>query len=201
MKKEELLHLIAEEAYKIGYGAKLNFASYDILTKYSEYNSLVSISIGILGLTISFFSSKYVSTIIIIMGVIGLLYDKNSLVHLLDYDKCGKELTDLYNKTHQLYFEVKSDEANNLIDYEHRLNEISTQFVQLSISRQVLCSSLLAHQKFFCEMDIHWLDEELHFNFWKDKIPNRLKLIVAFFMIIIGIFVLYEIWSIFITIL
>lgn len=192
MKKEELLYLIAKEAYNVGYGAKLNFASYDILTKYPELNSIVSISVGVLGLAFSFFSSKYISIVIIIMGVIGLLYDKNSLEHLENYDKCGKEATILFKQLHQLYLDVEAFDDDNLTVYKQKLNEISSNFVQLSFSKQVLFSTTLAHQKFFYEMDIEWVDAELHFSFWKDKMPSKLKWIIFFLIAFVGSFVIYK---------
>lgn len=50
MTKDLLLKLIAEKGYDVLYGAKRNFASYDILNDIPKYSSFVSLIFGVSGL-------------------------------------------------------------------------------------------------------------------------------------------------------
>ena len=52
MKKETMLKKLAQKGYDVSYSANLNFATYDIVAKFPAVVSLLSITIGILGLVI-----------------------------------------------------------------------------------------------------------------------------------------------------
>ena len=50
MKKTDLQNTIAWTGYNVGFGAKKNFATYDIMSKVPTVTSLLVTSIGIIGL-------------------------------------------------------------------------------------------------------------------------------------------------------
>lgn len=70
MNKESLLKEIATNGYNVGFGAKKNFASYDILIKLPSWVGFISLSIGILQLGYdSLGGNKELSAFLIIISV------------------------------------------------------------------------------------------------------------------------------------
>ena len=53
-------------------------------------------------------------------------------------------------------------------------------------------SQWYAHYKFFYEMQIDWVDEQLKFKFIKDKVPASIKTTVSITIIVILIYAIYE---------
>ena len=73
MKKNEALNYIATCAYNVGYGAKKNLATYDIVEKVPGWISFASIAFGILSL--KYFSanlSGHAGVFLTIFGVVSL---------------------------------------------------------------------------------------------------------------------------------
>lgn len=72
MNKQDLLKLIADAGYNVGFGAKKHFATFDIVDKAPGWIGFFSMSIGVLALFVDFCSSKEMSAFLIVLGVAGL---------------------------------------------------------------------------------------------------------------------------------
>lgn len=192
MKKEDLLKIIASYGYNVGFGAKKNFASHDIVVKLPSWIGFSTLSIGIIQLGYSnFASNKELSIILILISVISLYISVyNSSTEKFNNE--GVRLTEIFNQLKNLYFSVKSSPKNDFTQEKLEVDKIMKDFYLKTISKQVFLSQWLAHFKFFYEMQIDWIDEQLNFRFYKDKIPNSLK--ITFFTILITtiIFICYE---------
>lgn len=183
MNKAELLKYIAETGYNVGFGAKKNFATYDLIEKIPGWIGFISTAVGILGLVVDALSTKVVSAIFVIIGICGLyisFYDRDKN----RYETAGKELTKLFNELKSLYYDVKCLPDNSDVSaYLARLSEIETRYFPLCISKQILFSNWYAHYKFFWEHQISWIDEQLKFRFIRDKIPLSLIFMLVAFVI------------------
>lgn len=191
MNKEDLLKEIAKKAYNIGFGAKMSFASFELLNLISKVPillSFVSIVIGILSGVFSELKAELLSALLLIFGVLGLLLGcctSNKNV----YEENGKELTKLFNILELLYFSTK-EEKGELESKIEEFNRIAQEYPKVSISEQVFLSHGIAHYKFFWEHQIDWIDDELKFKLFRDKIPfsiNCLLIIIILFLIGCGI--------------
>lgn len=168
MNKEELLKHIAEVAYNVGFGAKKHFATYDILDKFPSVISFISLSVGIYSLIFDQLSIKEIGATLVIFGIIGLylsIYGHQKD----DYQKTGVKLTDLFNRLKYIYFETKN--TDNLDNLTNEVKNIEECFNNFSISRQLIFSDWLAHYKFFWQHQIDWIDKELKFKLFRDKLP------------------------------
>lgn len=187
--KQDLLKKIAQKGYNIGYAACLNFATYDIVKKLPKTFSLLSIVVGILGLVYPEFMSKLVSVIILIWGVANIYIERFDF-DIDRYGKRGIDNTAQLNDLKNLYIEVKGmDEDADFHSMDERYKEIENKFNSESEPNQIMFSNLYAHFKLFCEKDVSWMDEQLHFGWWKDKIPQSAK--VFLFVLIIAIVIYY----------
>ena len=171
MNRSDLLKSIAETSYNIGFGAKKHFATYDIIEKAPGWIGFISTAVGILGLVIDALSTKFVSAIFVIIGIMGMYisaYDQEKN----QYATAGTSLTRLFNELKVLYFDVKNlpDTADVTI-YQTKLEEIESRYYPICISKQILFSNWYAHYKFFWEHQIDWVDEQLKFKLFRDKMP------------------------------
>lgn len=189
MNKSDLLKSIAEKAYDVGFGAKKHLATYDIIEKAPGLISFISMAFGIYALCIDELSTKIISATFIVLGISGLYISMNA--HKKDeYDKAGSALTKYFNELKALYIEVKgAGDAVSLKECQKRLTEIETKFYSDSITKQIMFSNWYAHYKFFWEHQIDWVNEQLKFNFFRDKIPLSLWLTI----IVIAIYVILSI--------
>lgn len=171
MKKSDLLKCIAEKGYDVGFGAKKHFATYDIIEKAPGLISFSSMAFGIFALAVKGLSTELTSATFIVLGVIGLyisLYDHKKS----SYEQSGIALTKLYNELKALYFKVKSlDEECDFLESQKALSDIESRYYPACISKQILLSTWYAHYKFYWEHQIDWVNEQLSFNFFRDKVP------------------------------
>jgi hypothetical protein len=178
MKKSDLLKSIAEKGYDVGFGAKKHFATYDIIEKAPGLIGFFSMAFGILSLADKSLSTELISATFIVLGVVGLyisLYDHKKST----YEQSGVKLTQLYNELKALYFKVKNhDEDSDCSDLQKALTEIESRYYPACISKQILFSNWYAHYKFYWEHQIEWVNEQLNFNFFRDKIPLSLWLTI-----------------------
>ncbi|MGG5412735.1 SLATT domain-containing protein [Edwardsiella tarda] len=177
MQKNDLLTHIASAGYNVGFGAKKNFATFDIVSKAPGWISIVSIAVSILGLYMDEMSSKNIAAIFIILSI-GSLYinfydDKKN-----KYEEAGKKQTAIFRKIERLYYDAKSESEPNSVKYGDQLDILMQDFYETSITKQICGSNWCAHYKFFSEMEKRWIEEQLSLTFWKDKIPNTLKLFI-----------------------
>ncbi|MFK5894985.1 MAG: SLATT domain-containing protein [Pseudomonadota bacterium] len=94
-----------------------------------------------------------------------------------DYINTGNELTDLFNELKHLYRNAKATD-NDLRAIEDSLIKIERNYINISISQQILFSDWYAHYKFFWQHQIGWINEQKHFKFLRDKIPLSLSLTI-----------------------
>jgi hypothetical protein len=186
MTKKELLKEIAINSYNIGFGAKKHFASYDIIIKLPYWISFIVLSIGILQLAYDPFPyGKEVSVILILISIASLFLNFfNSTKD--NYKNVGIELTKQFNSLRQIYLRIKNSKKEDFASEREEVNIIIEDFYNKSITKQVFLSQWYAHFKFFYEMQIDWIDEELNFTFWKDKFPNSLKIFLFIILAVIA---------------
>lgn len=182
MNKSDLLRCIAEKGYDVGFGAKKHFATYDIIDKIPGLIGFLSTAFGIFALVVKSLSNELISATFIVLGVIGLYISMYN--HKKDaYEKSGNALIQLFNELKGLYLRVKNlDENSDLSAYQEELSEIESRYYPLCISTQILFSNWYAHYKFFWEHQIGWVNEQLKFSFFRDKVPLSL-----WFTLFIGI--------------
>jgi len=183
VKKSDLLKSIAEKGYDVGFGAKKHFATYDIVDKAPGLIGFSSLAFGIFSLVVKGLSTEFTSATFIVLGVIGLyinLYDREKLL----YDQSGIALTKIYNELKSLYFRAKGlEEDADFSDFQKELSDIEGRYYTSCISKQILFSNWYAHYKFFWEHQIGWVNEQLNFNLFRDKVPLSLWFT---FLILIG---------------
>ncbi|WP_096281401.1 SLATT domain-containing protein [Marinobacter sp. LV10R510-11A] len=184
MKKDDLLRHIAETAYNVGFGAKKHFATYDIILKAPGLISFASLAFGIYSLTTQSLKVETLSATFIILGIIGLYISFHDTKKEL-YANKGKDLTVLFNALKRLYWNVNASETPSREDLVE-LERIEAEYIQISESHQILFSNWYAHYKFFWEQQIGWIDKELDFGLFRDKIPLSLSL-PLFVMAILGV--------------
>jgi hypothetical protein len=185
MKKEELLKTLAINGYNVGFGAKKNFASHDIVVKLPSWIGFITLAIGILQLGYdSLGSNKELSALLIIISVAALyisIYNSSSE----KFENEGVRLTQIFNQLRDLYYIIKAETKTDFESEKKKMDEIMKQFYSNTISKQVFLSHWYAHFKFFYEMQIDWIDEQLKFRFFKDKFPNSLKSLLLIVVVIL----------------
>jgi len=174
MSKEKFLINLAETAYNTGFGAKKHFATYDIALKAPGLISFTSFSFGIFALIFDNLNIKAISATFLILGVSGIyitLYESRRD----EYADNGKKLTDLFNDLKRLYYAASAEPS---ITESHRdeLQRIDKAYTEIGCPHQMIFSNWYAHYKFFWEQQIGWVDEQLKFRFFRDKIPLSLSL-------------------------
>jgi hypothetical protein len=175
MTKDDLLKLIAETGYNVGFGAKKHFATYDIVEKAPGFIGFVSMAVGVFSLFVNSLTDNYLSATFIVLGISGLyisFYDH----YKMDYENAGKEITKIFNDLKRIYFETKSCTDNQTPQLEMELHNLENKFYQVSISKQILFSDWYAHYKFFWQHQIDWINEQKEFSFFRDKIPLSFSL-------------------------
>lgn len=183
--KNDLLLKIAQKGYAVGYGANLNFATYDIVTKLPGRIAFLSIVAGILGLGWPEYAAKSISVMILIMGI-SSIYIERFASAITSYSDRGKKNTEQLNELKNLYLQVKSmDEGANFQPMEELYSNIEKAFNDSSEPNQIALSNWLAHYKLFGEKNVSWMDEQLHFKFWRDKIPQTAKVCIYMFILVI----------------
>ena len=183
MNKDDLLKHIAQTAYNIGFGAKKNFATYDIVAKMPGLISFVSLAFGVYALVFEALNAKFFSASFIVLGVVGMyisFYDSKKD----EYAKTGVELTKLFNKLKILSGRVKAEQGA-LDSYVAELAQLENEYNNVSMHHQIMFSNWYAHYKFFWEHQIDWVDEQLQFKLLRDKIPLSFMLCVLWIILIV----------------
>lgn len=191
MKKETLLKLIAEKGYVISYAANLNFATYDIVTGLPPRVTYLSLAISVIGLIWSGISTHWITVPILLLSI-ACIYTEKYLDKSEEYAKRGKLHTDQWNALKSLYYQVKdSDNGTSYKEILTVLEKIEKEFNEGSDYNQILFANWYAHYKLFVEKDYHWMDEQLEFGLWKDKLPGTFKA-----LLIVGILVMVVVFCI-----
>ena len=179
MKKELLLTLIAETGYNVGYGAKKHLATYDIIEKLPGWVALFSAAAGTFALFTPALEAKWVSAsfIVISMGSGGiLLYDRDRQ----KYADAGTELTQRFHDLRVLYQAVKAEPPGaNLPVLAQEHMTIQARALSVGVAKQIFLSDWYAHYKFFWQAQTSWMDEQIHFKLFRDKLPLGFTLVAA----------------------
>lgn len=179
MNRAGLLQSIAETGYNVGFGAKKNFATHDIVQKTPGLIGFVSLAVGVYALIYEPLNAKWIAATLVVLGIVSLYvtqYDHDKIT----YGAEGERLTALLYRLRDLYRDVQSaNENQDLSEYHSRLNAIQADVLSSSNSKQILFSDWYAHYKFFWQHQIEWIDEQKQFAFWRDKVPLSFSLIVA----------------------
>lgn len=183
MTREEMLKVIARHGYNVGFGAKKNFATYDIVCKMPGWISLLSLAIGVFALFIPALADNVVSATLIIIGVATMyvqFYDGTKE----EYKVAGDAHTQIFNQLEVVYRNVKSDPDFDYPAVQQKVDELMKTFYQHTLSKQIFGSNWYAHYKFFHEMEKSWVEKELALSL-KDKFPLSLRIWGTIFLIIL----------------
>lgn len=176
MNREGLLRSIAETGYNVGFGAKKNFATHDMVQKAPGLIGFVSLAVGVFALIYEPLNSKWIAATLVALGIASLYithYDHNKVA----YGEEGERLTALFYRLRDLYRDVQATvEGDNLAAYRDRLEDLQSEVFSSNQSKQILFSDWYAHYKFFWQHQIEWIDEQKQFTFWRDKVPLSLSL-------------------------
>ena len=151
--------------------------------------AFLTIVAGILGLGWAELTARWVSVAVLIFGVANI-YIRKFTTDIDSYKKRGVSNTDQWNKLNNLYLRVKVMDEN--ADFSQVLTEyeaIEKEFNDGSEPDQIIFSNWYAHFKLFCEKDVSWMDEQLHFGLWRDKIPETAKVFI--YLAILAVVVYY----------
>ena len=189
MTQSEMLKLIARHGYNVGFGAKKNFATYDLICKASGWISFISLAVGVFALFIPELATNIISAILIIFGVATMyiqFYDSEKQ----SYESAGIEQTKIFNELEVIYRNVKSDANFDYQRTQQSIDAIMSRFYGTVISKQIFGSNWYAHYKFYCEFEKAWVEEELNLTL-KDKIPLSLCFLASLAII----FTIAVIWK------
>lgn len=187
MTQEQMLKIIARHGYNVGFGAKKNFATYDLICKAPGWISFISLAVGIFALIIPELATSKISALLIIFGVITLyiqLYDSEKQ----KYATTGDAQTKIFNKLELIYRSVKSDADADYTSTQDSVGQLMDQFYDTTISKQIFGSNWYAHYKFFNEFEKRWVEDELNLTL-KDKVPFSFCLFLV--LIVILTFIIY----------
>lgn len=178
MTKPDLLKHVAQTGYNVGYGAKKHFGTYDIAAKAPGVISFLTFVVGLYFLLVDFTAKRYFSAACIILGVVGIrvaMWDSKKE----EYSKAGRDLTGLFNDVKALYYQIKASESVDLSAFETQLATLQEKYNGMCLSNQMLFSDWYAHYKFFWQQQIDWIDEQLSFRLFRDKLPLSFMLAVV----------------------
>jgi len=194
MNRAGLLRSVAETGYNVGFGAKKNFATHDIVQKAPGLIGFVSLAVGVLTLIYEPMNSKWIAATLVVLGIASLYvtqYDHNKGA----YGEEGERLTSLFYQLRDLYRDVQATaDGDDVSIYRERLDALQTEVFSSSQSKQILFSDWYAHYKFFWQHQIEWIDEQKRFTLWRDKIPLSLSLTLGAAVLTITGFGVIQIW-------
>ncbi|WP_088184068.1 SLATT domain-containing protein [Sphingobium sp. Z007] len=174
MDKDQLLRSIAETGYNVGFGARKTFATFDIVEKAPGWIGIGSFAAGIFALFVERLADKVPSAILLIVGVAALYV---GFYRSSEYEATAKKLLGLHNQLRHLYRSVQS--GADVPSSQQKLSDMENEYYAVTVSKQVFLSDWYAHYKFFAQSQIDWMDEQLHFRWWKDKIPLSAKVVIV----------------------
>lgn len=187
MTRDGLLKSIAETGYNVGFGAKKNFATHDIVQKVPGALGVVSLLVGLYALILEALNAKWIAATMVAFGIVTLIithYDHNKTA----YSGEGERLTALFYRLRDLYRDVQATtEGDDLSVYREHLDTIQAEVFISNQSKQILFSDWYAHYKFFWQHQIEWIDEQKKFKFWRDKVPLTLTASIIFGIAIIAV--------------
>lgn len=187
MNKQNLLRMLAEAGYNLGYGAKKHFATFDLIEKLPGWIGFIAFAVGIFALFKPDLATPTISAWMLVIGVSGL-YVNGYNSEKANYDNCGKKLTQAFNDLKTMYLEVKSlPESTDFSPFVAKYKEIYDAAFAQTVSKQMLFSDWYAHYKFFWQQQIEWIEEQKEFTLFRDKVPLTLSLAIVVSMLAIAV--------------
>lgn len=179
--------MIAETGYNCGFGAKRNFATFDLVEKAPGWLSFISMVVGIYALFVPALASSHIGAIMVLFGITTLYIgfyqqDKGK------YEEAGKELTRCFHDLRALYYRVQSMSDNSDFSPQFDAHKVlCDQYLNITVSKQIFLSDWYAHFKFFWQQQIEWIDEQKQFKFLSDKVPLSFSVAVLLFIAVLAI--------------
>lgn len=195
MSKDSILLDIAEDGYNIGFGSCKSFATFDIANSWIRVMAVGSLIIGIVQLKIDKVDiNNKISILLIILGIIAM-----SLAVFVrekeKFEQAGIKQRQIYNQMKSLYREVQSLKDDDFTEVLQKKNQLLDEFYLINASDEIfVLSDLYAHYKFFMKIQYDWIDEQKKFKFWKDMIPNSIKVFIPL-VIVISLIIYYYLCS------
>jgi hypothetical protein len=179
MNRDQLLKEVATTGYNVLYSAKKHFATFDIVEKVPGWLTISTIAVGIFGLIIPALTNNYLSAAILVIGVASIYFNQFQDSRE-KYAEAGGKLVSNFNVLRGIYHDAKSRApGDNVDDLEVRYREALQEAEHVWLHKHIFISDWYAHYKIFWQAQIDWLDEQLHFKFWRDKVPLTLTLTVV----------------------
>jgi hypothetical protein len=180
--KQAALLQIARAGYDVGFGSKKHFASYDLIEKVPGWLALVSLAGGLWALFVPALESKHIAATFILFSFVTFYINQYS--HDKEkYRDIGVAMVRLYHSLGALYVIASSMPDGGDFQAEFaKANAIRDEAISIGVTKQLFASDWYAHFKFFCQTQNDWVDEQLKFSFWRDKIPAGLY--VALFVVV-----------------
>jgi len=177
--RDQLLKELAVTGYNVLYSAKKHFATYDIVEKAPGWLTIATLGIGIFALVMPALTNEKLAAAILIVGVASIYFNQFQS-QSEKYAHAGGALIRQFNELRGLYNQVQSREASaSVADLEDAYKQVLVQSETVWLHRHIFLSDWYAHYKIFWQAQIGWLDEQLHFKFWRDKVPLTLTASVA----------------------
>ena len=177
---------IAECGYNAGYAAKKHFATFDVADKAPGWVTVLTLAVGIFALVLPQLEDHLVGATIVVIGVASLYL--NGYVDIRDkYERAGVRLTQIFTELRALYLTAKGRAPDDSVDdLETQYRALLKDSQEVGISKQIFLSDWFAHYKFFWQAQTGWIDEQLHFKFWRDKVPLSASVAGAVVLIAVG---------------
>jgi hypothetical protein len=171
MKREQLLKEVAVTGYNVLYSAKKHFATFDIVGKLPGWLTIATLAIGIFGLVVPALTNDILSAAILVVGVASIYF--NQFQDKRDsYAEAGGKLISNFNALRGIYYDTKDLAPHDDVrDLEDRYRDVLKEAEHVWLHKHIFLSDWYAHYKIFWQGQIDWLDEQLHFRFWRDKVP------------------------------
>ena len=171
MNRDQLLKEVAKTGYDVLYAAKKHFATYDIVEKAPGWLTISTLGIGIFGLVIPALTNSILSAAILLVGVAAIYFNQFQ-DQRQKYADAGGSLIRTFNKLRAIYYDVQARSATDeLSDLRARYQDALAEAEQVWLHKHIFLSDWYAHYKIFWQAQIDWLDEQLNFRLFRDKIP------------------------------
>jgi hypothetical protein len=177
-KKTALLQ-IARVGYDVGFGSKKHFASFDLIEKAPGWLGLISLAGGLWALFVPALENKHIAATFILFSFVTFYI--NQYAHEKDrYRDAGVRLIRIYHELGALYAQASAlPDASDFQAHFDRANQLRDEAIQAGLTKQLFASDWYAHFKFFGQTQHDWVDEQLHFRFWRDMVPAGLYGVAA----------------------
>ncbi len=182
MTEDAIKQRLAEVGYNMGYGAKRQFASYDIVEKLPFYFTVATFGIGAYALAYDESPlPKWVSLLILVLSFV-MSFTNCYMESKSSFIDSGKKIQLLYSQVRNLHLLVDSGNTANILE---KIGEVEKEFNEISFHKQVFGSDIYAHYKLFGESQSKWFVDELGLTFFKDMVPASLKKIVVLLILVV----------------